>query len=70
MSDLVGNPEDRFSRVAAQTIKMGKSIRQKRIKLVELGGDVTYHWLKSHATKKTKASFAKLLNQNLRLNTE
>ena len=26
MSDLVGNPEDRFSRVAAQMIMMGKSI--------------------------------------------
>ena len=32
MSDLVGNPEDRFSRVAAQMIKMGKSIRHKWLK--------------------------------------
>ena len=33
MSDLVGNPEDRFSRVAAQMITIGKSICHELVKV-------------------------------------
>ena len=43
MSDLVGNPEDRFSRVAAQIIKLDS--KKKDLVIIELQHNKTYFYI-------------------------